>query len=121
MTAAENGTGAHVPVGSDLSRRLRELRTARTLTQKQLAELFAVSAALVSSWEKAVAVPPLHRLQQYVLIFDGDAAMLDELLALATDSGARAEIPSESLLDVMKDIRWLLVQIKERLPPPPER
>jgi transcriptional regulator with XRE-family HTH domain len=115
-----DATGAHDPVGSELSRRLRQLRTDRQLTQKQLAALLGVSNALVSAWEQGMSVPPRARIAQYVVVFsDGNETLMDELLNLATEvePRMRPQMPPEGLLDVMKDVRWLLVKILDRLPP----
>lgn len=99
---------------TDLGDRLRQLRA--PLTQEQLGAVLNVSAALISSWESGRAVPPQARLQQYAEHLDPGNGLLDELTLLsATTRGVPP--PEPTVLEVLKDIRWLLQQIRDRLPP----
>jgi transcriptional regulator with XRE-family HTH domain len=52
-----------------LGARLRELRAAWGVTQKQLSDALGLSGALVSSWESGGAVPPEERLNAYARFF----------------------------------------------------
>jgi transcriptional regulator with XRE-family HTH domain len=55
--------------GRHLGTRLRELRTAWGVTQKQLSDALDISGALISSWESGGAVPPEERLNAYARFF----------------------------------------------------
>jgi transcriptional regulator with XRE-family HTH domain len=52
-----------------LNGRLRELRQAWSVTQRQLSDALGLSGALVSSWENGTAVPPEERLNGYARFF----------------------------------------------------
>jgi transcriptional regulator with XRE-family HTH domain len=113
-------TGADEPVaGTALALKLRRLRNLRT--QREVALILGISPALVSTWETSMAIPPNTRLHQYAEAFGepGDG-LLEELLMMRADAvpapPPREEF-SQTTLDVLKDIRWLLVQIRDRLPP----
>lgn len=66
-----------------LAQRLRELRD--TMTQQEIGIALGVSAALVSSWENALAVPPKPRLLAYAAFFAPESTdiLLDELILLS--------------------------------------
>jgi transcriptional regulator with XRE-family HTH domain len=103
----------------DLAGRLKDLRG--TLTQKEVAAELGVSAALVSSWENQAALPPLLRLQQYASRFGGRSEgtrhqLLTELLELRENERSETVAVENGLVDIMDDIRWLLVEIRDRLP-----
>lgn len=85
------------------------------MTQSNLAAIFGVSPALISSWEKGTAVPPPQRLGQYAAIFrpEDTDSLVTELILLR----GQAEPAQQTIVDVLKDIRWLLVEIRDRLPP----
>ncbi len=103
---------------SALALRLRELRG--DMTQQMVAECMNVSAASVSSWEGGLAVPPERRLLQYARYFAPRRAdaLMQELVSLrALASPIQHEQTQQTLLEVMKDIRWLLSDISRRLPP----
>jgi transcriptional regulator with XRE-family HTH domain len=57
-----------MPRVTPLADRLRELRTARPLTQRALGRVLGVSVPLISSWEHGT-VPPPERLDDYALYF----------------------------------------------------
>lgn len=59
--------------------RLRELRTERKLTQKQLASLLNTTDDSVFSWEKGRSQPPLETVRKICKIFEVSA---DYLLGL---------------------------------------
>ena len=100
---------------SPLALRLRELRG--SMTQGELAGELGCSAALVSSWEGALAVPPQRRLIQYAVYFQParSQVLLDELSGLRLLAVPRLREPN--LMEVMKDIRFLLSDIRDRMPP----
>jgi transcriptional regulator with XRE-family HTH domain len=104
----------------DLASRLRELRG--TLTQKELAAELHVSSAAISSWENQSTLPTLLRLQQYASRFGGQSEtsrheLLTELIELRMIERSDTPAPENPLDEVMADIRWLLVEIRDRLPP----
>lgn len=106
----------------DLPGRLRELRA--SLSQKELATELSVSAASVSAWENRRSLPPLLRLQSYASRFggrDGSSRheLLTELLELRENERTTTDHQDNTLSEVMDDIRWLLVEIRDRLPPRP--
>lgn len=100
---------------SELAERLRALRG--TLTQREVGELLAVSAALVSSWESGAAVPPRHRLQSYADELGNGNGLLEELLLLRADANGAKTVPSPGISDLLVEIRSLLLDISRRLPP----
>lgn len=113
---------------TQLSRRLIELR--KPMSQAEAATWLECSPSLVSSWESGNKVPPLHRIAQYVDRFGGEedgvlAAELHKLRQLALPHLRRETVPEverregHSTLEVLRDIRWLLMDIRDRLPPPP--
>lgn len=56
--------------------RLRELRTERKLTQKQLASLLNTTDDSVFSWEKGRSQPPLETVRNICKIFEVSADFL---------------------------------------------
>lgn len=112
MTSAW-ATGADEPV--ELVELLRALRG--PYTQREVALLLGVSTALISSWESGMTIPPAARLRQYADTFgrDGDG-LLDDLLEMRRLRAAR--VRAEPVYDVLRDIRCLLTEIRDRLPPP---
>lgn len=56
--------------------RLRELRTERKLTQKQLASLLNTTDDSVFSWEKGRSQPPLETVRKICKIFEVSADFL---------------------------------------------
>lgn len=104
-------TGAPVP----LAARLRQLRAERT--QVDVAAGLDVSTALISSWEGGRAIPPRQRLERYAVFF-GHAGLLDELMVLRLEAIAQRPVDttrSETSLDVLQDIRRLLLEIRDKL------
>lgn len=99
-----------------LALRLRELRGSKT--QQQMGLALGVSAALVSAWENAQAVPPKPRLLAYAAYHapEGTDILLDELVQLGIpaediDVGViddhviamfRLPIPSRGLIELIE-------------------
>lgn len=77
------------PAEAQLALKLRQLREDMHLTQAQMAALFRVGAASISSWEnmRTPASPPQSRLEPYA-----------RLAATSSRSGDKAKLPSRSEL-----------------------
>ncbi len=75
-------------VYGELAQRLRELRTARNLTQTRLAELLAVSPRVYSRWETADVTPHFDTI---VRLADTLGVTLDEL-------AGRKDVTSETAI-----------------------
>jgi transcriptional regulator with XRE-family HTH domain len=99
-----------------LAARLRELRS--NMPQRDLATLMNVSGPLVSSWETGAVVPPKVRLEQYALYFQREDpnTLLSDLLRLRI-TALDVHQSETSIVVVLQDIREMLGQILDRLPP----
>lgn len=73
-----------------LGARITALRTARGLSQSDLAEKLEVSRQSVSKWETDASVPELDKLVKMAALF---AVTLDELVTGAAPSAAAADGP----------------------------
>jgi len=62
-----------------LSERLKELRTERNLTQKQLAEMFGINSVTYLHYEKGQHEPPLALLAEFAQYYN---VSVDYLLGL---------------------------------------
>lgn len=62
---------------SDISKNIRQLRTAKGMSQSQLAEKLSVTRQTVSSWERAVSFPDVNMLGQLAEALEAE---LDELI-----------------------------------------
>ena len=104
---------------TDLAARLKELRGEQT--QVEVARALGVSPALISAWENAGAVPPPQRLTQYAELY-GEPGLFDQLQQMRSRLVGASRHDEEDVgvrvLAILQDMRWLLVQIRDRLPPP---
>lgn len=74
-----------------LASRLRELRHAWSVTQRQLSEALGLSGALVSSWENGTAIPPEERLNGYARFFATHRSIEQDPPALVPSEDLTAE------------------------------
>lgn len=89
-----NPSSETAPESPALAHRLRELRQqwpGNRITQGMVAEAFDASTALVSSWEKASAVPPLGRLRAYATVFATRRSLEDGHLRVLDDADLTAD------------------------------
>jgi transcriptional regulator with XRE-family HTH domain len=89
-------------------RRLQELRTARSLTQKELAELLGVGVMLVSRYERGLTVPSASTIIEMTRVLHVTA---DELL---TGSASGAEPPAIVHASLFERFRRLDEDIDDR-------
>lgn len=61
----------------NIGRKIKELRTARNLSQEKLAEYFDITSQAVSKWENGTAYPDITYLPSLAAFFD---ITVDELL-----------------------------------------
>ena len=66
--------------------RLKELRTERHLTQKQLAEELGYVQAMIHFWEKGINEPTESAIRKTAIFFD---VTTDYLLGLEDETGAK--------------------------------
>lgn len=66
--------------------RLKELRTEKNLTQKDLAKLIATTDDSIYSWEKGRSQPSIDMIRKICKLFDVSA---DYLLGLEDETGAK--------------------------------
>jgi transcriptional regulator with XRE-family HTH domain len=116
--------------GRALARRLRMLRTdhwpGTKVRQQQLAEAFGtdkpLSESLISSWESAKAVPPVHRLQAYATFFatqrsiETDPAQLLDDRELTTEERTRRDALLEELMQLREGEQGVDETDAHRLP-----
>ena len=90
-----------------LSARLKELRIAWGVTQKQLSDALGLSGALVSSWEGGTAVPPEERLNAYARFFATRRSLVGRSAQLlsADDLTADEEQVRTELIDELVRLR----------------
>lgn len=70
------------PVRLGIAQRLKAARTARGLTQQEVADKFAVKKATVSAWETGAGAPDALRLRSLARLYDvsADALLWDDSL-----------------------------------------
>ena len=98
-------------MGLPFGETLRRLRTAKGLSQQQLAARLHVERTTISNWEANRRIPDMNRLSDLARILDADVSVL-----LASADGT-CEIPNVLLVDDEKIIlkEWLSV-LREALP-----
>lgn len=88
----------------NLGEQIYKYRTAKGLSQLELAELLDVSRQSISKWETNVAVPELTKLVKMAEVFE---ITLDELIL-----DKKAQMPSEETLMVRETVRETMTEIK---------
>ena len=88
----------------NLGEQIYKYRTAKGLSQLELAELLDVSRQSISKWETNVAVPELTKLVKMAEVFE---ITLDELIL-----DKKAQMPSEETLMVRETVRETMAEVK---------
>lgn len=86
--------------------RIKQLREAKKLSQKRLAEQLKVAQNTISSWEHGKREPDTETIKALTEIFDVTA---DYLLGLSDEKKSPAEVPAseglkKELSDIMDDL-----------------
>ncbi|MEV4535324.1 helix-turn-helix transcriptional regulator [Asanoa sp. NPDC049518] len=94
--------------GQTLAARLRALRASEwpePVKQHQVARALGVSVPLVSSWERAEAVPPTERIAAYAHFFATPRSLEDGRVALRDDLSAEEQARRQELEDELTALR----------------
>ena len=105
-------------IAGRLGKAIAKERTARELTQEQLAEMLGVEQETISRFERGLTLPPLPRLIQIADIFE---VSLEALLRGTTNRAADEAAEIARLLTRLDDdgrdfIRRWVTEMCERLP-----
>lgn len=70
----------------DINEKIKELRTEKGLTQKELSKALGIGQSTISEWEKGIYEPTASAIKVLAIYFDVSA---DYLLGLEDESGGK--------------------------------
>ncbi|WP_447750862.1 helix-turn-helix domain-containing protein [Sphingopyxis fribergensis] len=113
VVGPDSGTPADVPHAESFGIRLQRLRTAKGLTQSQVAKQLSVSEPSISAWEQDKARPKAGRMEALAVLLGVDISELlgiDEAESLG-DVIARAKEQVAKAADVSADNVKIIIEI----------